>query len=301
MKRWWKIVRDAAVAWFSDNAFAHAAAVSFYTVFSLAPITLIVVAIVGIFFGQKAAQQQFLAQVSQLVGRSSAELIQKAMTSNPVHANTWVSTVVGAVLLVIGATTVFAQLQQSLNHLWHVTTKPSTNTWLALLLKRLLSFAMVLTIAFLLLASLIITTLLSSAMGVVGHWVTIPGGALRAIDLGVGVLVIAILFTLMFKVLPDVRIGWREALGGGSVTALLFTAGRFGIALYLGHTTLASSYGAAGSLVALLLWIYYSCAIVFFGVEFVRAHRLDRGLPIEPKATAVLVHRELDGRAATAR
>lgn len=293
MRRWLHMLGQAAKAWNDDNAFGHAAAVSFYTVFSLAPITLIVVAIVGFFFGQQIATQQFVAQVGQLVGRSGAELMQKAMEANATHGSNWLSSTVGTVVLAIGATTVFAQLQQSLNDVWGVTTKPSTSIWVILFIKRLISFTMVLVIGFLLLTSLILTTALTSAIDLAKSWITVPPWTLRSLDLVTSLVVITILFALIFKVLPDVQVGWRETWVGAFVTAVLFTVGRFGIALYLAHTTIASSYGAAGSLVALLIWIYYSCAIFFYGVEFVRAHHRALGLRVVPKETAVLVRREI--------
>jgi membrane protein len=292
MPRWLRILIDAGKSWNADNAFKHAAAVSFYTLFSLAPITLIAVGIAGFFFGQEIATHQFSSQITQLVGKESAELIQKTMTASALQHRSLLSTVIGAALLIIGATTVFGQLQSSLNDIWSVPAKPSRSGWIVMIVQRLISFAMVLTIGFLLVTSLILTTALTMAIEVAKTWLTIAPALLRAADLGIGVIIITALFTLLFKVLPDVRIDWREAMLGAFVTAVLFTIGRFLIALYLGHSTIASSYGAAGSLVALLIWIYYSCAIFFYGAEFVRAHRLAYGGKVEPKVTAVLVRRE---------
>jgi membrane protein len=292
MPRWLRVLIDAGKSWNADNAFKHAAAVSFYTLFSLAPITLIAVSIAGLFFGQNIAAHQFSSQITQLVGKESAELIQKTMTANALQHRSLVSTAIGAALLIIGATTVFGQLQSSLNDIWSVAAKPSRSGWIVMLIQRLISFAMVLTIGFLLVTSLVLTTALTMAIDVAKSWLTVAPSILRTADLGIGLVIITVLFTLLFKVLPDVRIDWREAILGAFVTAVLFTIGRFLIALYLGHSTIASSYGAAGSLVALLIWIYYSCAIFFYGAEFVRAHRLAHGGKVEPKVTAVLVRRE---------
>ena len=293
MPRWIRIAIDAGKAWNADNAFKHSAAVSFYTLFSLAPITLIAVGLAGFFFGKDVATQQFAAQITQLVGKDSAELIQKTTEANSLGGRSWLQATLGGILLVVGATTVFGQLQGSLNDVWGVTAKPSKSGWLLLIIKRLISFAMVLTIGFLLLTSLILTTALSAAIEVARGWFTVAPALLRAADLGVGLGVITLLFALLFKVLPDVHIRWREAWLGAFVTALLFTLGRYLIALYLSHSTIAKNYGAAGSLVALLIWIYYSCAILFYGAEFVRAHRLSSGLKVEPKETAVLVRKEI--------
>ncbi len=293
MPRWLRILVDAGKAWNADNAFKHSASVSFYTLFSLAPITLIAVGVAGFFFGKDTAAHQFSAQITQLVGKESAELIQKTMEASAPEHRSWFKTALGAALLVLGATTVFGQLQGSLNDIWGVTAKPSRSGWIIMIMQRLVSFAMVLTIGFLLATSLILTTALTAAVEVAKGWFTIAPWVLRVADLGVGLAIITVLFAMFFKVMPDVKINWREAFVGAFVTALLFTLGRFLIALYLGHTTIVKTYGAAGSLVALLLWIYYSCAILFFGAEFVKAHRLAHGESIVPKETAVLVHKEI--------
>jgi membrane protein len=293
MPRWPKVLTAAAKNWFADNAFKHSAAVSFYTLFSIAPITLIAVGVAGFFFGQEVAREQFSSQVSQLVGKDSAELIQKAMEASAVEGRGWIRTAFGIGMLIVGATTVFAQLQDSLNTIWGVTTKPSRSGWIVLLVRRLVSFAMVLTVGFLLLTSLVLSTALTAAITFAEEWLAVPTWILRSADFVVGMVVITLLFALLFKVLPDVKVRWREVWRGAFVTALLFSFGRFLIALYLGHSTVASTYGAAGSLAALLIWIYYSCAILFYGAEFVRAYRLERGAEIEPKETAVRVRREI--------
>jgi len=293
MPRGLRTVIEAAKAWNADNAFKHSAAVSFYTLFSLAPITLIAVGLAGFFFGKGVAAHQFSAQITQLVGQESAELIQKTMEANSLGHQTWFKTALGGALLVVGATTVFGQLQDSLNDIWGVTAKPSKSGWVLLIAQRLISFAMVITIGFLLAASLILSTALTAVVELARSWMATPPWLLRTADLGAGLLVLTLLFALLFKVLPDVRVRWREAWLGAFVTAVLFSVGRLLIALYLGHTTIAKNYGAAGSLVLLLIWIYYSCAILFYGAEFVRAHRLATGHRIEPKDTAVLVRKEI--------
>lgn len=293
MPRWIKTFVDAAIAWNADNAFKHSAAVSFYTLFSLAPITLIAVSVAGLFFGREVAGQQLSAQLLQLVGKDSAELIQKTMEASALDHQSWIKTALGVVLLVLGATTVFGQLQGSLNDIWGVTAKPGRSGWIVLLMQRLISFAMVLTVGFLLLTSLILSTVLTASIDATKNWITLAPWVSHVIDIAVGLAVVTVLFALLFKIMPDVRIRWREAWLGAAVTSVLFTVGRVLIALYLGHSAIASSYGAAGSLVALLIWIYYSSAILFYGAEYIKAHRLKAGLSVEPKVTAVLVHREI--------
>ena len=293
MKRELRIWVAAAKAWSRDNAFKHSAAVSFYTLFSLAPITIIAVGVAGLFFGEEVATKQFTAQMEQLVGKAGSEVIQRAMEAGALEDKSRLSTAVGIALLLVGATTVFGQLQDSLNDIWGVTSKPSRSGWVVMIVHRLISFAMVLTVGFLLLTSLVLTTALTAVVTLARGWVPIGTWVLRGADLVVGLGVITVLFALLFKVLPDVEVKWREVWKGAFVTAVLFTIGRFLIALYLGHSTIASTYGAAGSLVALLMWIYYSCAILFFGAEFIRADRLARGGKVQPKKTAVRVRREI--------
>jgi len=293
MKRWAKILTNAAKSWNADDIFKHSAAVSFYTLFSLAPITIIAVTVAGIFLGKEAANRQLELQITQLVGPASAEMIQSAAKASQSQGNSGISTAIGVALLLMGATTVFGQLQNSLNDIWGVRAKPNKRGWVILLLHRLISFAMVLTVGFLLLVSLILTTALTGALG---HFNQGPWGSealLKSADLGVGFIVITILFALLFKILPDVILRWHDVWLGAAVTAILFTIGRYLIALYLGHSTVASIYGTAGSLVALLIWVYYSCAILFFGVEFTRAYRLANRLDVQPKSTAVRVREEI--------
>lgn len=293
MRRWLRPWIDAATAWNKDDAFKHSASVSFYTLFSLAPVTLIAVGLAGFVFGKDVAARQFSSQVAQLIGKDSAELVQKTTEASALGHHGMFQTVLGAALLVVGATTVFGQLQSSFNEIWGVAAKPNRSGWIVMIMQRLISFAMVLTIGFLLLTSLILTTALTSALDLAKEWFTIAPWMLRLADLGVGLVVITVLFALLFKVMPDVKLRWREVWMGAGVTAALFTIGRYLIALYLGHSTIAKNYGAAGSLVGLLIWIYYSCAILFYGAEFIRANRLAHGQKVEPKETAVLVHKEL--------
>jgi membrane protein len=289
MLPWLKILGQAAKAWNADNAFKHSAAVSFYTLFSLAPVTIIAVTVAGLFLGRDAATHQLEVQMTQLVGPASAEtILAAAKASQKAPESPW-ATALGVGLVIFGATTVFGQLQDSMNKIWGVRAKPGKSGWVILLLHRLVSFAMVLTLAFLLLVSLVLTTMLTS---VTGRFIGDNPTLLKVLDLGGSIVVITLLFTLLFKVMPDVRQRWRDALLGAAVTAVLFTLGRYLIAFYLGRSTVASIYGAAGSLVALLVWIYYSCAILFFGVEFIRAYRHARRLKVQPKETAVQVREE---------
>ena len=287
MAKWFEITGNAAKAWIADNAFKHSAAVSFYTLFSLAPITIIAIKIMGVFLGEDVATRQFSAQIAGLVGPASAEMIQAAAKASQSVSENGFSAALGVVLLLVGATTVFGQLQDSLNDIWRVKAKPRGHGIIVLLLRRLLSFTMVLTIGFLLLVSLVLSTLLSAALGLVHGKIGTAPVLIKGVDFTVSLIVITCLFALLFKVLPDVKLRWRDVWIGALLTSLLFGLGRFVIALYLDHSTVASIYGTAASLVALLIWIYYSCGIFFFGVEFTRAHHIHIHPAVEPKPTAV--------------
>ncbi|MEO6874663.1 MAG: YihY/virulence factor BrkB family protein [Opitutaceae bacterium] len=291
MIKWSNLLWRAAKACIADNAFKHSAAVSFYTLFSLAPITIIAIKIMGIFLGDEIAARQFSAQVTGLVGQGSAEMIRAAAKASQAASTSGFSAAVGIALLAVGATTVFGQLQDSLNSIWKVKPKPRANGIIILLVRRVISFAMVLTIGFLLLVSLVLTTAIAAGLGMIhGHLGTNPI-LLKSVDFVASLVVITFLFALIFKVLPDVKLAWRDVWVGAFVTSILFGLGRYLIALYLDHSTVASIYGTAGSLVALLIWIYYSCAIFFFGAEFTRVHHLAlHGGSVRPKRSAVRVH-----------
>lgn len=293
MRRWMRIVGRAGAGWLEDNAFKHAAAVSFYTLFSIAPITIIAVAVAGIVFGEEAARGQLSEQMTQLIGPEAAEVVERAVAASRPSEKSWVSTAVGIGVLIVGATTVFAQLQDSLNQIWGVIAKPSRNGIIVLLVRRLISFAMVLTVGFLLLVSLVLTTALTAMLRMAGDYMPVPAFVLQGVDVVLALTIITLLFALVFKVLPDVHLRWSDVWRGAFLTALLFSVGRLLISFYLSHSTVASTYGAAGSLVALLIWVYYSCAILFFGAEFTRASRAESGLPVRPKSKAVRVRREI--------
>jgi membrane protein len=291
MKRLGKILIDTGRNWATDNVFKHAAAVSFYTLFSLAPITIIAVSVAGIFFGDAAAQGRLGQEIAQMVGTEAAVVVEKAVEESRPEKSGWLPTFLGLVMLLVGATAVFAQLQESLNAIWCVAAKPSRSGVVVLLIRRLTSLALVLTVGFLLLVSLVLSTAVAAAIEYAEHLIQIPPVLLRTTDVVINLGVITILFMMIFKVLPDVELRWRDVARGAFVTALLFGGGRYAISLYLGHSSVASAYGAAGSLVAVLLWVYYSSLILFFGAEFTRAYVEADGRPAPAKSKAVHVKR----------
>lgn len=293
MKRWCGILLKAVRAWLADNAFKHAGAVSFYTLFSIAPITIIAISVAGVIFGEDAARGALSTQLAGLIGEESAQVVEKLVAASRPAETGWWPTVFGAVMLLVGASTVFAQLQESLNDIWGVTARPTRNSIVVLVIRRLMSFALVLTIGFLLLVSLLLTTVVTIVISYAQAIVPLHPVVLRAMDLVLALTVVTILFAMIFKVLPDVHLHWRDVWKGAFITALLFSVGRYLISIYLGRTGVSSTYGAAGSLVVLLMWVYYSTLILFFGVEFTRAYLEDRGITVRPKSTAVKVHRQL--------
>ncbi|WP_257459152.1 YihY/virulence factor BrkB family protein [Archangium lipolyticum] len=271
-----QLVKQAFSEWNEDKAPMFAASLSYYTMFSIAPVLVIAVSVAGMVFGEEAARGQVQAQLQELVGHSGAEVIGQMMISARKPSAGILATALGVIALIFGATGVFVQLQEALNHIWHVQ-PPPRNGVLNFLRSRFLSFAMVLVIGFLLLVSLVV----SAALAGIGAWFdhVFPGWTLmwQGLNLVISFAVITVLFAMMFKLLPDTHIAWRDVWLGAAVTSLLFSLGKFGIGLYLGRSTVASSYGAAGSLAVVLIWVYYSAQILFLGAEFTQVYARRHG------------------------
>ena len=281
------ILKSAIQRWLDRDAFEHAGALAFCTLFSLAPLVIIIVAIVAMVFGEDAASGQISAAISDLVGAKAASAVETAVrSSRPQEAGLW-PTLLGISALIFGATTVFAQMQSSLNKFWGVRAKPTRSGILRYLTVRLLSLSMVLIIGFLMLTSFIVSVAITGILEHARDWIAIPAFAVATVDLAVSLGVTTVLFGMLFKVLPDVYIRWADVWRGAFFTALLFAIGKYCISLYLTHVAPASTYGAAGSLVLVLLWVYYSALILFFGTCLTIATILERGEEVRPKKTAV--------------
>lgn len=293
VRHWLSILAAALRHWLDSQAFIYAAALAFFTVFSIAPILVVVVALVGLFIGERAVQGELFTQLEETLGSEAAGVVQTAVVNSQIDQSGFVPAMVGIVATIIGATTVFAQMQQSLNQIWGVAPKPKRNNLWVLLKTRMLSLTIILAIGFILMVSLLLSVALRSVMAFAQEWLPVPAWAMVGTELVISVLVITLLFAAMFKILPDVLLSWRDVLLGALITAILFTIGRSFIAIYLAYTATASAYGAAGSLALLLLWVNYSSMILLFGAAFTRAHLEGRGKPIRPKSVAVCVHREL--------
>jgi len=273
----------AAQGWWDDRAMSMGAAIAFYTLFSLAPVLLIAVAVAGMAFGREAAQGAVVAEIGGLIGQQSAESVQALIASAGNMGSGIVGTISGVVTFAVLATGAFAELQDDLNIIWRV--KPAQGYGLASFIRtRVLSFALIVTIGFLLLASLAIDAGVSAISESLSQVYSDLSAALHVLNLAISLIISTILFALIFKVLPDTDIAWRDVWFGAVVTALLFSTGKFLIGLYLGQSNIASSYGAAASLITILLWIYYSSQILLFGAELTKAFAERRGSRAPPAA-----------------
>ncbi|HLO49177.1 MAG TPA: YihY/virulence factor BrkB family protein [Kamptonema sp.] len=261
------LFKETFTEWQKDKAPTLAAALAFYTVFSLAPLLIIVIAIAGLVFGQDAAEGQLVGQLQNLVGKDGAKTIQD-LVANASHPQSGiVATVIGVATLLWGATNVFTNLKEALNMIWNVEPPPGQGP-LGFLKDRVLSFAMILSIGFLLLVSLVISAVLAAVNQWLNGLLHIPVGIWQLIDFSISFSVVTVLFALIYKFLPDVKLAWGDVWVGAAITSVLFTIGKSLIGIYLGSSGIGSTYGAAGSFVILLLWINYSAQILFLGAEF---------------------------------
>jgi membrane protein len=279
----WKLTRQTFAQFFDDSILLHCAALSYYALFSLAPILIISIAISGFFFGVQASRGEIYTTVRSLFGDAGAHAVEGMVHSAARnHHSGVIATWVGLGTLLFGATGVFSQLEQSLNLIWKVKPAPG-RTISNFIHQRLLSFSMVLVIGFLLLISLVASAVLSAVGEFLGS--RLPGGAIfwHVANFGLSFAIITLLFAAIFKILPDVQLSWRDVTPGAVVTALLFNVGKLLIGLYLGKSTITSSYGAAGSVIIVLLWVFYSSVIIFFGAEFTRAQVCGRKEQVLPK------------------
>ena len=281
-KSLWQFLKDVFTQWMGDEPFVLASSLSYYTLFSIAPLLIIAIAVAGFVFGREAAQNQIVETIGGMISPESAEAIQGMIqnASNQPKAGI-ISTVVGAVTLLIGAGAVVGQLQTSLNKIWEVEPKSGQGIWV-LIRQRFISFAMVLAVGFLLLVSLIMTALLTGFSQFLG---SLMGGAEfigHLLDIIVSFGFITLLFAMIYKFVPDVQIQWKDVWIGAALTSILFTIGKYLIGLYLGSTGASSVYGAAGSLVMVLLWVYYSSLIFFLGAEFTQGYATTYGSGVVP-------------------
>jgi membrane protein len=293
VKYWLDVFKHAAQIWLQSNAFANAGSLAFFTLFSIAPLMIVIISFIGFFYGQQAAEGQIATELQETIGPQAAEAVQQAVAKSSLKQGGLFATAAGVLAMLVGATTVFGQMQGSLNAIWTVMPKPSRNSVFLFLRKRLTSLTIVLAIGFVMLVSLSLSVGLRILVQHVQGWLPWYDVAFSALDMIVSILIASLLFATIFKVLPDVRLTWRDVALGSVLTAVLFTVGRSLIALYLSYTATASTYGAAGSLVLLLLWVNYSSLILLFGAAFTKAQLLARGQQVQPRSVAVRIHHEI--------
>jgi membrane protein len=272
----WPLIKLSIVSWRKDHAASMGGALAYYTLFSIAPLLLIVIAIAGFFLGPEAARGELFAQLQGLLGDDGAAAVQGLLESASEPEEGLFATISGVALLLLGATTVFAELQSDLDRIWRVEAKPSSGLW-GLLRARLLSFGMILVLAFLLLVSLVLSAALSAIGKLWGGWFEGLAVLLEVVNFVFAFTITTGLFAMIYKFLPRAEIPWRDVWIGAAVTAILFAVGKFLIGLYIGRSGIASGFGAAGSFVVLLVWVYYSTQIFLLGAEFTWVYAHERG------------------------
>lgn len=282
----WALLKNSAIEWWRDNTFRLAAALAFYTIFSVAPILLIAVGGASLFFSRATAVNRVVDEIRRLIGEQGAAAVRQVLESSAgLGQGAWAITV-GVVTLILGSSVVFGELQSALNHIWGVKSEVRRGLILDLVLDRLRSFSIALGVGFLLLVSLVLSAALSALQDYLTNWMPSVPWLWQAGNITISFFVVAVLFAMIYKFLPDVQIEWRDVWIGAVVTSFLFNGGKYLISLYLGHTALGSAFGAAGSFAVLLVWIYYSGLISFFGAEFTQVYARRRGRQIRPKRHA---------------
>ena len=294
----WGIAKDTVSKWSEDKAPQLGASLAYYTLFSLVPLLIIVIAIAGVVFGQEAAQGQIVQQLGALMGEQSSNALQFMIEKARSHTKGVISAIIGVATLLAGASGVFGELQDAVNRIWGVAPRPGRGIW-ATIRQRFLSYLAVLGTGFLLLVSLVISAALATLGQSMPSILPVPEFLLEALNSLVSLAVITMLFAMIFKWLPDAKIAWRDVWIGSIATAILFTIGKFAIGYYLGKSDIASTYGAAASIVVILLWIYYSSQLVLLGAEFTAVYASRYGSRITPTPDAVAVDEPaLSGQAA---
>lgn len=282
-------IKQVIVEFVDDNVMKYSASLAYYTVFSLAPMLIIIISICGTLFGREAVQGQIYGEIKDLVGGPAALQIQENIKNIHLTKDSPVATIFSVIVLVIGGTGIFGEIQDSLNKIWGLKVK-TKKTWWKLILNRLLSFSLIISLGFVLIVSLVLNALIA-----------IIGDRLNNLLSGVGKIFIPIidnvlsfgittlLFAIIFKVLPDAKIKWKDVSIGAVITAILFTLGKLGIGYYLGRSNMATIYGAAGSVIIIMLWAYYSSVILYLGAEFTKVYANEHGTKIQPSEYSVWV------------
>jgi membrane protein len=287
LKQLWKVLVATFSGFGNDNGLKLSASLAYYTVFSLAPLLILVISLAGLVFGHDAATNRLEPEIRHYVGASAAAQIQEMLKGLELSGKTGVAVVFGVITLLVGASSIFLEIQDSLNTIWRVKAKPKKG-WVKMLQNRFLSFSLIVSLGFLLMASLVINFLMDALSAQLTRFLpSVTKLLIGGINLGITLIVISVLFGIIFKVLPDVKIKWKDVRSGAIFTAILFMLGQYAISLYIQYTATGSAYGAAGSLIVILVWIYYTAAILYIGAEFTQVYAEAVGSHIEPADYAV--------------
>ncbi|HUR11914.1 MAG TPA: YihY/virulence factor BrkB family protein [Flavitalea sp.] len=286
---YFKLIKHTFVNFLDDNVLKLAASLSYFTIFSMGPVLLIMISLAGQVLGREAVTGELFRQLDGLIGAESAKQVQEIIQNIQANDQGVIGTIIGIILLIIGATGVFTEMQDSINFIWSVKAKPKKG-WLKLIFNRLISFSLVIGLGFILMVSLVISTLLEIINKQLTHYLADYTVYLTyAVNIVVVLTIISCLFAVIFKVLPDAHINWKDAFIGAAFTSVLFLLGKFGIGIYLASSNIGATYGAAASLVIILLWVYYSSVILYFGAEFTKTYAMENGGGITPNDTAVFI------------
>ncbi len=273
----------------SGNDLKYSASLSYYTIFSLPPLLIIIISLCGFFFGPQAARGEIYGQIAHLVGKDAALQIQEMIKNVALSGNNTFATTIGIITLIFGASGVFGEIQDSINLIWGIKAKPNRGL-MKIICNRIISFSMIAAMGFLMLVSLLLNALMDGLNNKLQHYFLSESIVLLYIvNILLLFIFITLLFSIIFKTLPDGNVAWKDALIGATFTALLFMLGKSGIGFYLGNSTVATTYGAAGSLIVILLWVYYSALILYFGAEFTKVYAYTYGSKIIPNSYAVYV------------
>ena len=284
----WKVLKDSFSGFSNDRIMKLSAALAYYTVFSVGPLLIVIVFLCSFFFGREAIEGTIYGQIKGFVGQDAAIQLQEIIKNAAIGGKGKVAAVIGIITLLIGATSMFGEMQDSINMIWGLKAKPKSAWWL-LIKNRLLSFGVIGSLGFLLLVSLAISGLIEALSNrLKTHFPNITITIFYVINLVINFGVIAALFAVIFRVLPDARIKWKDVMAGAIATAVLFMIGKFAISFYISKSKVGSTYGTAGSLVVLLVWIYYSSIILYFGAEFTKAYAIKYGSEIRPNEYTVI-------------
>jgi membrane protein len=288
----YQYLKQVFTEFIEDNILKYSASLAYYTVFSLAPVLIVLISICGVLFGKEAIQGHIYSQIKGLVGNDAAVQIQETIKNIHLTGHNVFATIISVIVLLIGATGIFGEVQDSLNKIWGLRVK-TKKTWWKLILNRLLSFSLIISIGFVMMVSLLLNAIVSAFGNFLARYFSEFSVILVQItDSVLSFVITTFLFSLMFKVLPDAKIKWKDVFVGGLITSVFFTLGKLGIGYYLGRSTIASVYGAAGSIMIIMVWVYYSSIILYLGAEFTKVYAKLHGGKIYPNEYAIWIKTE---------